>query len=137
MPLRPGGSKLNQSTQPLWANSSRTVPACVFCFSLILIVLTAGLLLVTPSAAQIETPFLLEGEWTTIANGDDVRDVMVSGDTAWAATRYGGVVRWDLSAGDYQQYLAPQTGLAGNDVRAVASDGQGRLWFATHSPLAG
>lgn len=76
-------------------------------------------------------PGQIEGTWTTYANGDDVRALAIQGDTLWAGTKGGGVVQWNTSAGTYVQYLHPQTGLAGNDVRAVAIDGLGRKWFGT------
>jgi len=68
--------------------------------------------------------------WTTYANGDDVRALALKDGYVWAGTKGGGVVRWD-SNGQYRQYLRPQDGLAGNDVRDIALGPDGRLWFAT------
>ncbi len=69
--------------------------------------------------------------WTTYANGDDVRALALRGSEVWAGTKGGGVVRWDPADGLYIQYLRPQDGLAGNDVRDIAVAPDGRLWFAT------
>ncbi|HID85971.1 MAG TPA: hypothetical protein EYP55_01160, partial [Anaerolineae bacterium] len=73
-----------------------------------------------------------EGIWTTFANGDDVRALALEADVLWAGTKNGGVVRWSIPEGTYVQYLYPQDGLAGNDVRGVVMDDGGRKWFATN-----
>jgi len=67
----------------------------------------------------------------TYANGDDVLALALEGEVLWAATKGGGVVRWNTGDGSFEQYLYPQTDLASNEVRAVAVDGQGRKWFGT------
>ena len=69
--------------------------------------------------------------WTTYANGDDVLALALEGETLWAATRGGGVVRWSTGDGHFEQILYPQMDLASNEVRAVAVDGLGRKWFGT------
>ena len=78
--------------------------------------------------------------WTTYANGDDIWDLAFEGDTlVWAATRGGGVVRWDLADLAHPtatQFLAPQSGLPGNVVRAVVVDNRNFKWFATNKGLA-
>ncbi|MFQ5593806.1 MAG: two-component regulator propeller domain-containing protein, partial [Anaerolineae bacterium] len=73
----------------------------------------------------------LEGGWLSYANGDDIQALALAGNTLWAGTRAGGVVRWNLNDGRYTQYLHPQTGLACNDVRDVVVGGAGSAWFAT------
>lgn len=70
--------------------------------------------------------------WTTYANGDDVRALALDGNIVWAGTQGGGVVRWDPGAGTFTQYLRPNTGLIGNDVRDIAIDREGNRWFATN-----
>jgi hypothetical protein len=75
------------------------------------------------------------GRWRTFANGDDVLSVVVVGQTLWAGTRGGGLVRWDLSSGTSTQFLRPQDALAGNTVNDIAVDGRGRLWLATDGGL--
>lgn len=86
----------------------------------------------TPWPRPTQTPAPpLQGLWTTIANGDDIRGLAMTGNVVWAGTHQGGAVAWDPFDGTYVQYLAPQTGLASNDVRAVASDGLYTVWFAT------
>jgi ligand-binding sensor domain-containing protein len=72
-----------------------------------------------------------DGHWTTFANGDDVQALALEGDHLWAGTRNGGLVRWDIVGGTYEQVLYPQDGLACNDVRDVVVDGHGDKWLAT------
>jgi len=80
----------------------------------------------------------INGQWTTIANGDRVVRLALDpdGSTIWALTDGGGVVRWARTeAGVYtlaRQYLYPQDGLAGNRVRSVAFDANGNRWFGTN-----
>jgi ligand-binding sensor domain-containing protein len=73
----------------------------------------------------------IEGNWITYANGDDVLALALEGEVLWAATKGGGVVRWNTVEGSFEQVLYPQTDLASNEVRAVAIDGLGRKWFGT------
>jgi len=87
-----------------------------------------------PRAAAQSVP--LVGVWQTVASGDRLRALLREGETAWAASEGGGVVRWDLRSATFRQYLAPQDGLPSNDVRAVARDGAGWLWAATAKGLA-
>jgi ligand-binding sensor domain-containing protein len=79
----------------------------------------------------VESGAPLPGRWTTIANGDDIRRLTWVGDVLWASTFNGGAVRWDPATGAYAQFLYPQDGLPGNDVRDVALAPDGSLWFAT------
>jgi ligand-binding sensor domain-containing protein len=89
------------------------------------------------SAATIDLPpASLPGHWLTVANGDRVQAVLREDDTVWASTEGGGVVRWILSTGSYRQYLAPQDGLASNDVRQLLRARDGTLWAATADGLA-
>jgi ligand-binding sensor domain-containing protein len=73
----------------------------------------------------------IEGGWITYANGDEVLALALEGEALWAATKGGGVVRWNTVEGSFEQVLYPQTDLASNEVRAVAIDGLGRKWFGT------
>ena len=79
-------------------------------------------------------------EWRTYANADDVWALDFEDQrVVWAATRGGGVVRWDLTDLDHpqaRQYLFPQDGLAGNMVRDVVVDSRGNKWFATERGLS-
>lgn len=72
---------------------------------------------------------------TTYANGNDIRILVRQGNFLWAGTKGGGAIRWDPSNGTFTQFLYPQDGLPGNDVRDIAVDGQGGLWFATNHGL--
>jgi rhamnogalacturonyl hydrolase YesR/ligand-binding sensor domain-containing protein len=71
------------------------------------------------------------GTWTTYANGDDVQALAVDGDYLWAGTRGGGIVRWNMTDGSYVQYLYPQSGISSNNVKAIAIDGEGKVWIGT------
>lgn len=97
--------------------------------------LVAVMILLGSSLAPLLQPVhaerTIEGIWTTIANGDDVRGIAMLGNVAWAGTKNGGAVSWDAGDGTYHQYLAPQSPLLSNDIRAVASDGQYVVWLAT------
>ena len=85
----------------------------------------------TPQARATATHAPREERWSTFANGDDVRALALEGDIVWAGTRAGGLVRWDIAEGTYEQVLYPQDGLACNDVRSVVVDGHGNKWLAT------
>jgi ligand-binding sensor domain-containing protein len=76
------------------------------------------------------------GEWETIANGDDILDLVWQDGIIWAGTRAGGLLRWDSTDGSYSQYLAPQHPLASNTIRDLALDAGGRLWMATNRGLS-
>ncbi len=77
-----------------------------------------------------------QGRWITFANGDRVNRILRDGNIAWAATEGGGLVRWDLQTYEYRQYLAPQDGLASNQVNDLALDAEGLLWLATDAGLS-
>lgn len=85
--------------------------------------------LIGGTASDVSAP--QAGTWTTYANGDNVVALAIDGHYLWAATNGGGVVRWDMTDGSYAQYLYPQSGLASNNVRAIAVDGAGRVWAGT------
>ncbi|MFQ6058765.1 MAG: two-component regulator propeller domain-containing protein [Anaerolineae bacterium] len=93
--------------------------------------LNPALLVASSASSSVASP-PGQGTWTTFANGDDVQALALEGDTLWAGTRNGGVVRWDITEGHYVQYLYPQDGLAGNDVRGVAIGADSQKWFATN-----
>lgn len=106
----------------------RAIRAAVTFLVAVLILMGSSLApLLQPAQAQRT----IEGIWTTIANGDDVRGIAMLGNVAWAGTKNGGAVSWDAGDGTYRQYLAPQSELLSNNIRAVASDGQYIVWFAT------
>ncbi|MEE8391039.1 MAG: two-component regulator propeller domain-containing protein, partial [Anaerolineae bacterium] len=120
------------------------------CFSLLSLVTSLTLLLpggVWPTAAQSRPVAPMNqtnqappgdaamlapqsgGTWRNYTNGNYVNALAVEGDYVWAGTS-GGVVRWDRTDGSYVKYTTAD-GLADNDVRAVAIDGAGHLWFGT------
>ena len=110
-----------------------------------LVGLLAGLVCLTllgsghAPAAGAAPAYQGNGDWYTFANGDDIWSLALEGpNTLWAGTRGGGVVRWDITdpnTPQAQQFLFPQTGLAGNVVRKVAVDPYGHKWFATDRGL--
>ncbi len=75
------------------------------------------------------------GQWTAIANGDDILALVYRDGLIWAGTRGGGLLRWDAE-GNYVQRLAPQQPLPSNNVRALAIDDLGRVWIGTSRGLA-
>lgn len=88
-----------------------------------------------PSTAQ-GASFPPTGTWYTYANGDDILTLTIEGDTLWAGTRAGGVVRWNPADRTYVQFLKPQDPLAGNTVRDIHIDPEGNKWFATDGGLS-
>jgi len=111
----------------------KRVPAIVTSLVAILF-LVAGPFALTLRPARADVG--IQGQWITLANGDDIRGLAMAGNVVWAGTHNGGVVSWDAGDKSHTQYLAPQTGLAGNDIRAVASDGLYTLWFATNNGVS-
>jgi len=71
----------------------------------------------------------LHPEWTSYTNGNFVNDLLVQGDTVWAATS-GGVVRWDTRTGSYVKFTT-EYGLADNRVSSIAQSADGAFWFGT------
>jgi photosystem II stability/assembly factor-like uncharacterized protein len=120
-----------------------TLASLLLALTLILTLLPARI----PPPSDASPDQALEGGWLSYANGDDIRALALDGNTLWAGTRAGGVIRWDLNdpsarqrpefieglrtGGHYIQYLHPQTGLACNDVRDVVAGEAGKVWFAT------
>lgn len=78
--------------------------------------------------SESELPQLHSG-WTSYTNANFVNDLLVQGDTVWAATD-GGVVHWDTRTGTYVK-LTTEYGLADNSVQDVFQSHEGVLWFAT------
>ncbi len=78
---------------------------------------------------------LATGSWQTVANGDRVNRLLREGRIVWSATDGGGLVRWDLDAGTYKQYLAPQSGLPSNVVHDIEAVGDGSYWLGTAGGL--
>jgi ligand-binding sensor domain-containing protein len=76
------------------------------------------------------------GRWETFASGNDVLSLVIEGDTLWAGTRAGGLVRWDLASGTYTQFLRPQDPLVSNTVVDLALTDDGVVWMATDMGLA-
>lgn len=89
-----------------------------------------------PTAEGEIAPAQLPGTITTLANGDRVNALLREGPLLWSATEGGGLLRWNLDAGDHRGYLAPQDGLPSNTVQALLRDAEGRLWAATEAGLA-
>lgn len=88
-----------------------------------------------PASVPPGSEWHVVGDWSTIANGDDVRAIARDGDRIWAATAGGGVVRWARDGRGLKQYLGPQDGLPCNDVRDVVR-WRGEWWFGTCAGLA-
>jgi len=106
----------------------KRLPVILACLALI-----SGLVPALAGGVASDAPVVQAqaGTWTTYANGDNVVALAIDGHYLWAATYGGGVVRWDITDGSYVQYLYPQSGLASNDVRAIAIDEAGRVWVGT------
>jgi len=88
------------------------------------------------TANRPETSGLPDAGWFTFANGDEARALLVDGRRLWVGSQDGGVVVWDVDNGSYQQFLRPQTPLAGNQVRDMVIDRAGNRWFATDRGLS-
>ncbi len=67
--------------------------------------------------------------WTTFTSANRINDVLVDGETVWAATS-GGLVRWDANTAEVLK-LTTDDGLPGNTVTALAVDAEGALWLGT------
>ena len=115
--------------------SRRPWPACLLAGLVLLTLVVSG----QSPAVQAAPHQQGNSDWYTFANGDDIWSLAFEGpNTVWAGTRGGGVVRWDitdLNNPQPQQFLFPQTGLAGNVVRKVAVDQYNHKWFATDRGL--
>jgi ligand-binding sensor domain-containing protein len=77
----------------------------------------------------------LRGRWEVHANADDIRALARDGDSLWATSVGGGVMRWTVDGQLEAQYLAPRDGLPCNDVRDVLL-WRGTWFFATCDGLA-
>ena len=67
------------------------------------------------------------GDWTTYTNKSDIREIEVYQNTVWCATN-GGVFEYRLSDSTSQEYTNT-SGLASNDVKTLAIDDHGNVWF--------
>ncbi|RMF05058.1 MAG: hypothetical protein D6768_01835, partial [Chloroflexi bacterium] len=86
--------------------------------------LTGTLTLTTTSTiSQTATP-----RWKVFTNANCTRDMVIVGDTLWAAT-CGGVVRWDIPSGAYQKYTTAD-GLFNNIIEHIAADERGQVWVS-------
>ncbi len=69
--------------------------------------------------------------WATELTGVQVRAILTLADNdIWAGVIGGGVWHWD---GGWRQFNSANSGLAGDNVRAITQDTRGRLWFGTWS----
>ncbi|MCB9176763.1 MAG: hypothetical protein H6648_06340 [Caldilineae bacterium] len=73
--------------------------------------------------------------WRTLAGGNEVLALATDPSDAnvlWVGSEGGGLLRWNLRQGGFEQYLFPQTpGLLSNDVYDIAFDAAGEPWLAT------
>ena len=88
-----------------------------------------------PLASPTKPPTIAvgAGQLQVYTDGNEIRDLLISGDDLWAATQ-GGVVKWDMQNGTYQKYTIVD-GLESDDVYAITQDQQGNIWFATGKGL--
>lgn len=110
--------------------------AARLCLAALLLGLTVAA--VSSDAAADSPPPLQGGSWETIAHGNNVWALAKQGNTLWAGTWGGGIVRWNLTnpaSPTYQQYLYPQSPIPSNDIRSIAIDAAGNRWFATSRGL--
>lgn len=75
-------------------------------------------------AAQLAHP-----QWTAFTSANHVNDLLVDGETVWAATN-GGLARWDASSAEALT-LTTADGLPSNKVTALGVDADGALWVGT------
>ena len=92
--------------------------------SLSIATLTLFLLFFAPIRAFAQS----DGLWRTYLYGNDVRDVVASGDDVYAATT-GGLVRW--TSDDYEQWNREPLGLLSDSLRTAVVDGGGNVWLGT------
>ncbi|MBN1155343.1 hypothetical protein JXB12_10540 [candidate division KSB1 bacterium] len=67
------------------------------------------------------------GDWTTYTNKSDIRDIDLYQNTLWCATN-GGVFAYRLADSTFQGYTNT-SGLSSNDVKTLAVDSHGNIWF--------
>ena len=71
----------------------------------------------------------IDSEWTAFTSMSRLTDLLVDGFDVWATTT-GGVLHYNRALRRYRRYTRLD-GLAGNQVRAIAADSSGNLWFGT------
>jgi ligand-binding sensor domain-containing protein len=76
----------------------------------------------------------LGGEWRNYTFDKDINALALDGNILWAGT-WGGVLRWDLTAGTYTKFTLVD-GLADNFIYDLAIDNLHRVWVATDSGLS-
>ena len=80
------------------------------------------LLLVIPSVVHAK------GLWTTYLHTRSCNDIIAMRDTVWLATGEAGLVRYFRSTDTWASITAEPSGLAGNNVQAIAFDRGGNLF---------
>lgn len=73
-------------------------------------------------------------QWTAFTSVNFVNDLLVDGETIWAATN-GGLARWDAAAAEALT-LNTAHGLPSNKVTALGVDASGALWVGTDAGAA-
>ncbi|HJP31169.1 MAG TPA: T9SS type A sorting domain-containing protein [Candidatus Latescibacteria bacterium] len=71
----------------------------------------------------------IDSEWAAFTSMSNVTDLLVDGFDIWAATT-GGVLHYNRVLRRYRRFTRLD-GLAGNQLRSVAADSSGSLWFGT------
>ncbi|MFN7140500.1 MAG: PhoPQ-activated protein PqaA family protein, partial [Limisphaerales bacterium] len=69
----------------------------------------------------------LDEQWTLFISSNNVTDLLLEGDSVWATTFDGGLVRWDARTGAYVK-LTPGHGLY-HELYAIALGPDGALWI--------
>lgn len=72
------------------------------------------------------TAFPPTGHWTTFLNSDDIYALCPSGAGIWAGTTGGALY---VGANSAVQKYTNAEGLAGNDIRSIATSPSGEVWF--------
>lgn len=72
------------------------------------------------------------GAWETFFKPYSWNDLLVVGDTLWAATGEAGLLRLDLPQGIFSSSTRAPGGLVSNDLSVLARDRSGRLWVGTN-----
>ncbi|MBU1626543.1 hypothetical protein KKB18_04165 [bacterium] len=74
-------------------------------------------------------PAMGEESWTYLSNSNYVRSQVLNGNNLWLATS-GGVVKFDISTGEMQQFDRA-TGLLYPGVDHIVIDGKGNIWCSS------
>lgn len=126
-------------TAPAVLSDPRRRPSFPLVMALLVVLLG---LLAGPSAAhagRLEEPppgdWRLVGDWSSFANGEDLRSLAADGAELWSGSQGGGVLRWKRDGQVARQYLAPQDGLPCNRVRDLLK-WRGKWYAATCAGLA-